>query len=172
LEGAGVGVRAEGCSDVSLRNLAVRGFATGLMVTDAKAWCIENCDFSNNYHNPGHGWGELPARGGILLTRVNDSVLRKNRANNDWDGLHLINAHDNLITDNDFSHCCNACAKLWTSCRNRFLHNNLSYGLRIDRAKDLMRHKLAECFCDFRSTVRAAGEQRPGGAGPGARGWL
>lgn len=128
-------IRAEGCINVTLRNLKSRGFATGLVVTDGKAWTVENCDFSDNYHNPNHGWGELPARGGILLTRVTNCVLRKNKANNVWDGLHLINSDDNLFLDNDFSHCSDVCAKLWTSRRNRFLNNNLSYGLRIDRSK-------------------------------------
>lgn len=135
LEVAGAGIRADGCTHVTLRNLKVQGFAVGLAVTDGNAWTVEDCNFSNNYHNPAHGWGELPARGGILLTRFTHGVLRKNLANQVWDGLHLIDCHDNLISDNDFSHCSNTCAKLWTSCHNRFLNNNLSHGIRIDRAK-------------------------------------
>lgn len=134
-ETAGPGIRADGCSNVVIRNLKVKGFAVGLAATDAAAWTVEGCDFSANYHNPAHGWGELPPRGGILLTRVRDSVFKNNRANQVWDGIHLIDCRDNLIADNDFSHCSNTCAKLWTSCRNRFLNNNLSYGIRIDRAK-------------------------------------
>jgi parallel beta-helix repeat protein len=145
LEDAGIGIHAEGCCNVTLRNLKVRGFATGLVVTDAKAWTVEGCDFSDNYHNPKHGWGELPARGGIVLTRVTNSVLRKNIARNVWDGLHLIDSHDNLIRGNDFSHCSNVCAKLWTSCRNRFLDNDLSYGLRIDRSKGEVHARDSTC---------------------------
>ena len=134
LESAGLGLLIEGATDVTVTNLKVHGFATGLVVRQAQAIRIAGCDFSDNYHHPKHGWGELPPRGGVLFERVRQSVLRDNRANRVWDALHLIESDDNLITDNDFSHCSNTGAKLWRSSRNKFLHNNLSYGLRIDRA--------------------------------------
>jgi hypothetical protein len=134
LENAGIGILIEGATDVTVTNLKARGFATGLVILQAQAVLIAGCDFSDNYHNPKHGWGELPPRGGILLDRVRYSVLRHNRANRVWDGLHLIDSDDNLAEENDFAHCSNTCAKLWKSSRNKFLKNNLSYGIRIDRA--------------------------------------
>jgi len=134
LEEAGVCVLLEGCVNVTVRNLKARGFATGLAVREGRALLIEGCDFSGNYHNPKHGWGELPPRGGLLLERVRKSVVRTTKANQVWDGLHLIESDDNLIEDNDFSHCSNTCAKLWRASRNQFLRNILSYGIRIDRA--------------------------------------
>jgi parallel beta-helix repeat protein len=134
LESAGAGVLVEGAAGVVLKNLRVRGFATGLVLRQVTAAKISECDFSDNYHNPGHGWGELPARGGLLLERVRHSVIRHNRANRVWDALHLVESDDNLIEENDFSYCSNTCGKLWKSSRNKFLHNNLSYGIRIDRA--------------------------------------
>ncbi len=144
-ENAGIGVRADGMTGVTLRHLKARGFATGLAITDGAAWRVEGCDFSDNYDNPRFGWGELPPRGGILLTRVHASVFEKNRANRVWDGLHLRESSDNLISENDFSHCSNVCAKLWTACRNRFLNNNLSYGLRIDRSKGEVHARDSTC---------------------------
>lgn len=131
---AGDGVRLEGVSGVTLKNLRARGFATGLRLRDVSAANVTGCDFSDNFHHPKHGWGELPARGGIILERVRHSVFRENRANRVWDALHLLDADENLVEDNDFSHCSNTCAKLWKSSRNRFLRNNLSHGIRIDRA--------------------------------------
>jgi parallel beta-helix repeat protein len=133
-EKAGTGVLLEGCVDVTVRNLKARGFASGLVARTGDALLIEDCDFSDNYHNPKHGWGELPARGGLLLERVHGSVVRKTKANRVWDGLHLIDSDENLVEDNDFSHCSNTCGKLWHSSHNRFLRNVLSYGIRIDRA--------------------------------------
>lgn len=133
LAGAGVGVVVEGVSGVTLRNLKARGFSTGLILRQVSAVAVTGCDFSDNYHNPAHGWGELPPRGGILLENADFCVIRETRANRVWDGIHLVDSEDNLIEKNDFSHCSNTCAKLWKSSRNRFLHNNLSYGLRIDR---------------------------------------
>ncbi len=134
LETAGVAVLVEGGVNVTIRGLKAKGFATGLLVRDSRALLVEDCDFSDNYHNPKHGWGELPPRGGILFERVNASVVRQCRAHRVWDALHLVESDDNLIEDNDFSHCSNTCAKLWRASRNRFLRNNFSYGIRIDRA--------------------------------------
>ena len=85
----GNGIAAEGCRDVTIRNLKVKGFAAGLVVVDGEAWRVENCDFSDNYHDPDHGWGDGPRQGGILLTRVGNSVLRGNHANRVWNGLDL-----------------------------------------------------------------------------------
>ena len=28
---------------------------------------MTHCDFSDNYQNPKHGWGELPPRGDLLV---------------------------------------------------------------------------------------------------------
>jgi parallel beta-helix repeat protein len=134
LEDAGIGILLEGCRNVTIRNLKARSFASALVARDCADLLIEGCDFSDNYDNPKHGWGELPARGGILFERVRHSVVRSTKANRVWDGIHLIESDDNLVEDNDFSHCSNTCAKLWHSSRNHFLRNNLSYGIRIDRA--------------------------------------
>lgn len=134
LENAGVGVAIAGGTGVTVRDLKVKGFATGLHIRDSSAFRIVQCDFSDNYHNPAHGWGELPARGGILIERSHHGLIEQCRANRVWDALHLIDSDDHLIQDNDFSHCSNTCGKLWHARRNRWLRNNLSYGIRIDRA--------------------------------------
>ena len=134
LENAGIGVLMEGTTGVTLKNLKVRGFSTGVLIRQAQGVTVTNCDFSDNYHNPKHGWEELPARGGIVLQQVRLSVFAGNRANRVWDAITLIESDDNLVGDNDFSHCSDTCAKLWRSSRNKFLNNNLSYGIRIDRA--------------------------------------
>jgi len=134
LESAGIGVLIEGATGVTVKNLKARGFATGLVIRQAQTVMVTDCDFSDNYHNPKHGWGELPPRGGILLERARYCVLRHNRANRVWDGIHLVDSDDNLVADNDLSRCSNTCAKLWRASRNKFLGNNLSYGIRIDRA--------------------------------------
>ncbi|HEV8543246.1 MAG TPA: right-handed parallel beta-helix repeat-containing protein [Verrucomicrobiae bacterium] len=134
LERAGTGILIEGAIDVTVKNVHVHGFATGLLLRDAQAVLVTGCDFSDNYHNPAHGWGDLPPRGGILCERVRQSVIRDNRANRVWNGLLLIESDDNLVEGNDFSHCSNTAVSLWKASRNRFLQNNLSYGIRIDRA--------------------------------------
>ena len=127
----GCGISAEGCKGITLRNLKVKGFASGLVVSDGEHWLVEDCDFSDNYHAPDAGWGNGPHQGGIILTRVAQSILRNNRANRVWNGLDLSQCPDNLILKNDFSYCSNVCLKMMTACRNHVVDNNLSYGLRM-----------------------------------------
>ncbi len=131
---AGVGIHAVGCRNVVLRNLRVRGFRLALWLEDCEGWSIECCDFSDNFTDPDFGWGEQEPGGGLLLERVRWTVVRECRAQRVWDGIHLRGCSDNLILRNDFSHCTNVCAKLWDSSRNLFLENDVSYGIRIDRA--------------------------------------
>lgn len=130
---AGIGILIDGVSGVTVKNVKVRGFATGLVARDAEALTIRGCAFSDNYDNPKHGWGELAPAGGLRFERVRHSVVSGCEARRVWDGLHMVESDDNLVFENDFSRCSNTCAKLWRSCRNRFLRNNLSYGIRIDR---------------------------------------
>lgn len=129
---AGTGIRAVGVSDVTLRNVRVRGFERGLHVTDGEHWSIRDCDFSDNFHDPRFGWGENGLRGGILLERVSRSRLEGNRANRTWDACTLVACDDDELVDNDFSHSSNTCLKLWTSSRNVVRTNRLSHGIRID----------------------------------------
>ena len=127
----GAGVFSEGHSNITIRNLKVRGFESGLVATDGQNWLIENCDFSDNYHNPDYGWGDYKRVGGMILTRINKSTVRNCKANNVWNALDLWESDDNTIDKCDFSHCSNVCLKMWTACRNVVTDCNLSYGLRI-----------------------------------------
>lgn len=127
----GVGISARGFDGVTLRNVKVKGFETGLHVRDASGWTVEGCDFSDNFHDPEFGWGENGRRGGIVLERVKGSTLRKNRANHVWDACTLVDSNSNTIVDNDFSRASDTCLKLWHSSLNSVAGNNLSFGLRI-----------------------------------------
>jgi len=127
----GTAILAEGVSNVTLRNINARGWETGLVIRNGSGWLIENCNFSDNFHDPDFGWGENGRRGGMLLDRVSHSTLLRNRANRVWDGCVLLDSSDNLMIDNDFSDCSNTCLKLWTACRNSIRRNKLSRGIRI-----------------------------------------
>ncbi len=127
----GVGISAKGFSNVTLKNVKAKGWETGLRIEDGEGWTVENCDFSDNFHDPEFGWGEQGRRGGIVLEKVKNSTLRKNKANRVWDACVLLDSDDNKLFDNDFSHTSNTCLKLWNASRNEVARNNLSYGLRI-----------------------------------------
>ena len=127
----GTAITVAGQSNVTLKNINAKGWETALRMTDADGCTIENCDFSNNFHEPDFGWGENGRRGGIVLDRVHKSTVRKNKANNVWDACVLVDSHDNVVEDNDFSHASNTCLKLWTASRNTIRRNVLSHGIRI-----------------------------------------
>lgn len=126
-----IAVFAESVTNVTLRNIKAKGWETGLKLVDCSGITVENCDFSDNFHDPDFGWGENGRRGGIVMERVTKSILRKNKANRVWDACVLVDSNDNLIEDNDFSHTSNTCLKLWTASRNTVRKNVLSHGIRI-----------------------------------------
>jgi parallel beta-helix repeat protein len=126
----GVAISAKGVSNVRLRNVNARGWETGLKVEDGTGWLVEQCNFSDNFHDPSFGWGENGRRGGILFNHVRLSTIKHCQANRVWDACNLVNALENTIEDNDFSHTSNTALKLWTSSHNRVRRNDLSYGLR------------------------------------------
>ena len=127
----GIAILAAGVSNVTLKNINAKGWETGLKIVDGSGWTIENCDFSDNFHDPEFGWGENGRRGGIVLEKVTKSTLRKNKANRVWDACVLTNSDDNVLEENDFSHTSNTCLKLWTASRNTVRKNVLSHGIRI-----------------------------------------
>jgi parallel beta-helix repeat protein len=126
----GFGIYAKGVSNVTLVDINVKGFETGLQIEDGSGWTIEDCNFSDNFHDPAFDWGENGRRGGIMLHRVTKSRLARNRANRVWDGCVLLESDDNTFVGNDFSRCSNTCLKMWTASRNVIEENNLSYGIR------------------------------------------
>ncbi len=126
----GFGIYARGVSNVTLVDVNVKGFETGLQIEDGSGWTVEDCNFSDNFHDPAFDWGENGRRGGIVLHRVTKSRLARNRANRVWDACVLLESDDNTLIGNDFSRTSNTCLKMWAACRNVVEENNLSYGIR------------------------------------------
>jgi parallel beta-helix repeat protein len=127
----GVGIAAAGCDNVILRNFVIRGFERAIAISDGLGWVIEGCDCSDNYTDPDFAWGEYERVGAVILTRINNSVIRGNTAQRVWNALDLCECSDNLITANRFCRCTNICLKLDRASRNTILENDFSYGLRI-----------------------------------------
>jgi parallel beta-helix repeat protein len=128
----GTAVSAVGVSGVTIKNLNAKGWETGLKIEDGSDWTIDDCNFSDNFHDPAFGWGENGRRGGMLLDRVTKSIIQKCKANRVWDACVLVGCNEITVEENDFSHTSNTCLKLWNSSRNVVLDNNLSHGIRID----------------------------------------
>lgn len=128
----GTAIVANGVTGVTVRNVVAKGWETGLKITDSERITIEDCDFSDNFHDPKFGWGENGRRGGIVLERVKRSTVRRCKANRVWDACVLVESDDNDLLGNDFSRTSNTCLKLWNSSNNKIRRNDLSYGIRKD----------------------------------------
>lgn len=128
----GTAISSTGFSNVTLKGINAKGWETGLAITDGEKWTVENCNFSDNFHDPAFGWGENGRRGGIVLQGVRKSTFRKNTANRVWDACVLVDSDENVLDQNNFSRTSNTCLKLWHSSGNQFTKNNFSYGIRID----------------------------------------
>lgn len=128
---AGTGVRAEGMSGVRVTGLSVAGFELAMHVTSGDHWMISDNDFTGNYTDPDYGWGDGKLVGALLLERVHHSTIAHNVAHQNWNGLALHYSDDNVVRDNDFSHCTNVCLKLWSASGNTIVNNNFSHGIRV-----------------------------------------
>jgi hypothetical protein len=53
----GSGIYMEGRTEVTIRNINVHGFNTGIYVNGGENLLIEYSDFSDNYNDPSYGWG-------------------------------------------------------------------------------------------------------------------
>ncbi len=127
----GTGIYAKGRSHVTLKNVRVQGFRIGIHIEDGQHWLLENCDVSDNYHDPDFKWGEGPPQGGFVLARVRDSRLLRCVANRNWNNCDLFDSHNNAIENCDFSTASNVCLRLRYSTKNQIVNNDLSRGLRI-----------------------------------------
>jgi len=133
LEAAGTGITIEGAAGGDLRNVKARGFATGLVIRHAQAVVVEGCDFSDNYDKSEARLGRTAG------TRRRASATRpalRGAPQPRQPGMGRHSSHrggrQHHLRQRFFPHCSNTCAKLWRASRNRFLNNNLSYGIRID----------------------------------------
>lgn len=127
----GIGLKLCGRKNVTIKGLTLKGFELAVSVTDCENITLEDCNFSDNFHDPECGWNEHGAKGAIYLESSHRCTIKNNRANNVWNGIYLRRSDYNLIINNDFSYASNMCVKLWNACSNTIDSNNLSWGLRI-----------------------------------------
>ncbi|UVI33351.1 right-handed parallel beta-helix repeat-containing protein [Paenibacillus spongiae] len=128
---SGIGLFSNGHRDVIVKNLNIKRFRTGMKVMNGSGWTIEDNDLSYNYTDPDFGWGDGDPFGALYLFNITNSLVRANKGNYVWNGLHLKGCEDNRIELNQFSHCTNVCLKLWHSSRNEITGNTMNHGIRI-----------------------------------------
>ncbi|MEO2074897.1 MAG: right-handed parallel beta-helix repeat-containing protein [Bacillus sp. (in: firmicutes)] len=127
----GTGIYSNGHSDLSIKNLTIKGFLLGCKLMNGTNILVENNDLSDNFTDPDYGWGDGDPDGALFLENVTRSKIHNNKGNNVWNGLHLYHCDENEISDNEFSYCTNVCLKMWRSSRNEITNNTMNYGIRI-----------------------------------------
>lgn len=127
----GIALTLRKVKNVTVRGLSASGFEIAVLVEECENVTIEDCNFSDNFHDVECGWNEHGPKGGIYLLKSHHCTIQNNRANRVWNAIYLKYSDYNIIARNDFSYCSNMCVKMWNSCHNTIDHNNLSWGLRI-----------------------------------------
>lgn len=145
---SGVGLRIQDAARVTIRNLRVRGYKTGLLAINVKQLVLENCDFSYNYrpqlnstqekedisdwmsyhHNEKDEWRRYGA--GIYLKDCDNFTVRNCRVTGGQNALMLMRCNDGLIEENDFSFNSGIGIGMYRSCRNKVQYNRVIFNVR------------------------------------------
>ncbi|SFS50110.1 right-handed parallel beta-helix repeat-containing protein [Paenibacillus sp. BC26] len=128
---SGIGLFASGFNNVTVKDLTMSGFQVGMKIMNGMNWTIMGNDLTGNYTDPDFGWGDGEAYGALYLEGVSHSLITGNKGNNVWNGLNLKYSDNNVVTENEMSHCTNVCLKLWGSSNNDISNNVMNYGIRI-----------------------------------------
>ncbi len=144
----GIGIRVTG-RNVTIRNAVVRGFRCGLYASRADGLTLEDCDFSDNYHqrlgsttqaedgadwlfphhNDANEWLNNYASA-VYIEDCKDVTVRRCRVTGGQNALCLDRVESSKVYDNDFSFNSGWGIALWRSSRNVITRNALDFCIR------------------------------------------
>lgn len=144
----GVAVSINGGSNITLKNLRVRGYKIALRANEVKGLKIEQCDFSYNYrqrlystqrkedlsdwmsyhHNENDEWMRYGAA--IYLRNCNNAVISDNVVTGGQCALMLTACDSARVTNNNFSFNSGLGIGMYRSSNNQVIHNQLDYNVR------------------------------------------
>ncbi len=144
----GIGVFAQNCKNLTIKNLNVRGVRVGIYLKNCESVVLENCDVSDNYRqklkstpqkedesdwlfghqNDANEWLRYGA--GIYVEDCKAVTVRNCRARNGQNGICLVRVNDSWIYDNDMSFLSGWGLAMWRSSRNEISHNRFDWCLR------------------------------------------
>jgi len=148
-EFAGIGIRLNGHTGVTLRNARVRGYRVGAYLSDADRLVVEDADFSGNFRqrlkstpeaedgsdwlfgheNEKNEW--MTNYGAALYVEESDSVtLRRIRVRDGQNGICIDTVNDSQIYDNDCSFLSGWGLAMWRSSRNVISRNAFDFCVR------------------------------------------
>ena len=146
---AGIGIRVDGRTNVTLRNAHTHRFKIGIYASDAHGLVIERADVSDGYamrlgstpmaedsadwlwphENDDHEWMERYGAG-IYIERSDGVTVRECFARRRQNGLVVDRVNDSRLYDNDFSFLSGWGVAMWRSSRNVVSRNALDFCVR------------------------------------------
>jgi parallel beta-helix repeat protein len=126
-----VGIRIDGGANVTVRGCGARGFRYGLVANDATAVRIENANLDDNFTDPSADWVQDTVQGGGLRLEgvTGGSVMSSTFARN-WNGIELRGTREVTVGGNVADHCSNTGATLADAHDNELSDNDFSWGIR------------------------------------------
>ncbi len=144
----GIGIRVTG-KNVTIRNAVVRGFHCGLYASGADGLTLEDCDFSDNYHqrlgstaqaedgadwlyphhNENNEWLNH-CGAAIYVEDCKDVTVRRCLVKGGQNALCLDNVQSSKIYDNDFSFNSGWGIAMWRSSKNVITRNAIDFCIR------------------------------------------
>jgi parallel beta-helix repeat protein len=143
----GLAISVKG-SNITIKNLFVKGFKVALMAKNVHKLTIENCDFSYNYRqhlnstqekedisdwmsyhrNEEDQWLRYGAA--IYLRGCHYAKIKNNKVTGGQNALMMTECNNALVYNNDFSFNSGIGIGLYKSSYNQFLHNRVNFNVR------------------------------------------
>jgi len=127
----GWGIAVEGHDGVTIRGAVVRGFRYGIAAVDAGDLTIEGCRLDDNFTDPVAGWVQDTVQGGgIRLENVDGGRVEGSSFARNWNGIELRGTRGVEVVDNTADHCSNTGATLVDAHDNVIRDNDMSWAIR------------------------------------------
>ena len=135
-------------TNVTIKNLKVKGYKVALLAKDVTSLTLENCDFSYNYrqhlnstqeredisdwmsyhHNENDEWLRYGAA--IYLRNCNMPIIRNCKVTGGQNALMMTNCNDGLIVNNDFSFNSGIGIGMYRCSYNDIAYNKIDFNVR------------------------------------------
>jgi parallel beta-helix repeat protein len=135
-------------TNVTIKNLKVKGYKVAILAKDVTSLTLENCDFSYNYrqhlnstqekedisdwmsyhHNENDEW--LRYGVAMYLRNCNMAIIRNCKVTGGQNALMMTNCNDGLIVNNDFSFNSGVGIAMYRCSYNDIAYNKIDFNVR------------------------------------------
>ncbi|GAC1488956.1 MAG: hypothetical protein NVS1B13_17870 [Flavisolibacter sp.] len=144
----GIAIKIKGGSNITIRNLQVKGYKVAVCALNTEGLKIENCDFSYNYrahlnsdqeredysdwlsyhHNENDEWLRYGAA--MYLRLCTGAIISNVKVTHGQNGLMMVSCSHALIFNNNFSYNSGIGIGLYKSSHNQVLYNKIDFNVR------------------------------------------